>query len=377
MLAKKNTFFNIAFQLQGWSLNMFSVIMKSIGQPTKTTDGKGRDIRARLFVANMWFIMMALAAAALSSWEIRWVYRWFAWFFHNGEEQPQRQPWEAATAGQATRDVIADAFDPIPYVATFVSGMMRDQGPRRGQSVNLWAQNWAMGMLNYVSGAVNSGDWRYGLDNLIRRNVPESRIFLNRMPNLEGRYETMNVQSILARNADQELILTRPSIGGTMSGATATSLTPFTGRMINAAMTEDYGALRQTFEDAVETAMEDRDLDRKKAEQLVRQNYTSRNPYNRVFKTKLTAEQRMEMLDRMNPTERQRVLRMEDRLRRGANAIGANITFQETPSASSFRSAYGTRRSTARLIGARTGGGRARILRGRLGRRLTRRLTRA
>jgi len=376
--AREGIISRLVYFLMGWRLNMLSNQAYWMGMPVKRegrgAGGRVKDVTTALVMHNLMFIMSSLVAAGLFGEEMyEAAARAWARYVH-GEERSSRHFWEANTGWGKVKEAATAAATIIPYVDMLANMTLNDQPSRRSLGVALPVQNVGLAWLNYAAGVANTRDITYGLDSVLKTVMPgPSRVAFNSLPAYKGSIYATGAQRLLSRYGDTDLLKEAKQMSVQMSGTLATTLTPYANRMVNAAMNQDHTSLMRWYEEAVKRAKEERQIDDMAARKLVRQLYTSRNPYRRTFQESLTYEQRVRILGRMSDSERAHVLAVEELLARGATSIGTQMTFyeeQRQPETKFGGSSSGGRTRLSKALG----GGGTKILQGRLSRPLTRRL---
>jgi hypothetical protein len=165
---------------------------------------------------------------------------------------------------------------------------------------------------------VNTGDMTYGLPQLLKSFLPFSTVVLNRLDSTEGSIEALNARRLMQRSGPQDM-LKEQGVKGAGAGK-VTELTPYGERMLNAALRGDMDEFSAVYAEGVAKA---RELGRPDPEKLMAQMFSARNPYDRAFKSKLTAEQHQAFLDKLEPGERAMVEAVEDKYAKAASQCAA------------------------------------------------------
>lgn len=357
--AKKDTIRRIMFQLMGWPINMFSKMSEWVS--ASLTHGPINRRIAKFIMLAMMMLLGNLGEMGLE--EILRQLNWYA----DDEIRGTRQPWDVS-GSRVINEILIDSATIWPIYATPINFALAEGPTKRSYNPTLLVQNQMMAYANYFAGVWNSGSWGYGLDTLLKSQVPVSRTLLNHLPGLSGRVEAMNVRRLLSRYGESDLL--RDQKFGAMTGSFATTLTPYMDRMVNAAMHEDYGELASLYSEAVEVAMGE-GLSQEEAQKKVQQGFANRNAYTRAYKSQLSATQKARLFGKMSDRERALTESYERKFGAAASMIGANTRFVEEEPGPTLRS-----RGRGRFGRSRFGRTRMRVVRGRLGRRLTSRITR-
>jgi len=318
LVARRSPFSRITMALMGWNMNTISRWFRAMGGAAQRN-----STAAQVFVpASIGaFFLASLVGSALTNAGTEELIR--IWYSIIGQERSTRQPWEREGAESVAKGFAIDAFSAMPFVATAVNVAINDLPTRRAFDPTILAQNQAVALADYVGGVINTGDISFGAGRLLRTFNPLiGQVLLNNLPQTQGTLEASNTSRLLVRYGPFDSL--KPPSGITRVGPTATPLSPYGNRMLNHAMLGEFDELEETFREAVTVA---ETLGRKNPEQSARQIFSTRNPYTRAFKGKITAAQRASMLARMRPDEREKVLRTEELLRRGGEIIGVNMTF--------------------------------------------------
>ena len=329
--------------LWGWRFNMLSHQQQMFGGASgygvpvlnlKSGELKNIDYvwRARINWA-VHSIVSLLVAGSLGQAGYEALARIIARFLMNDEQRSTRQVWERRNLKEAGEQLLADASTIIPIVDILAHSAFNDQPSRRSQGMDPWVVwNQARNVVNYGALALNTGDPRHGLDNVFKSTIPATKMIINHMPAYSGRVKAMNVQRLLIRFGDREMLRETGSFTGPGGGSLATPLTPYVQRMINEAFNENYVELTRLFNEGVQVAIDTRGISEEDARRRLRDLYAARNPYTRAFKSLPTEAERQDTLSRMSEAERAEVIAGEELFRRGAIQIGAPANFTKEQS---------------------------------------------
>ncbi len=312
---RKDPLWQVFSPFLGWNA-------KTLHNWARYTSRASRDPQASL--VKLWaipFMGLVIAMAVGGGYQeiTEELVRLFNWFI-GGEKRPTRQWWEREGFKSKSIGIALDAVSKIPFIATIVNAGLNDMPNRASLDPNLFILNRATQFIQYLGNVMKTGDMTYGLSNLVKAVVPLSGAVINRLPGMDGSVEALNARRLLTRYGPQEL-LAEPMRGPTR---TATELTPYGERLLNAAMRGDDAGFMQIYGEAVEVA---RKMGKSKPEESVAQAFTSRNPYSRAFKSRLTEEQKEEVLTRMNPSERALMQGVEEKFQHAASLVGKNVGF--------------------------------------------------
>jgi len=317
-VSRRSAFNRIAFALMGWNLNTLSRQLSAWGGAVERNSAAAKVLVPASVGA---FFLSSLVTSALTNEGTEELIR--MWYSLIGQERSTRQPWEREGTESIAKGFLIDAFSAIPFVATAVNVALNDLPTRRAFDPTILAQNQAVALADYVGGVVNTGDISFGAGRLVRSINPlVGQLLLNNLPETKGVMEAGNASRLLVRYGPFDLL--KPPSGITRVGAVSTPLSPYGNRMINHAMLGEFDELEKVFKEALTVA---ESLGRANPEQSVRQLYSTRNPYTRAFKGKISAAQREATLARMRPDEREKILRTEELLKRGGEVIGVSLTF--------------------------------------------------
>lgn len=343
---QRDIFHSLFAPLVGWNIHALRQFVRYFSRPG-VSPGETR--------AHMWFIMglvllpilLALTAGQDIGTEqlIRLVYRGM------GKERSTRQPWEQPPDRMAMALLIS-AVNPVPYVSMAVNAALNDSPNRASFDPTPVLINKAKDVATYVGGVVQTGDPQHGLERMISSLVPIVAPLIAQMPQQEGIQDALNARRLLTRHGDPDLL--RPKYTGSQP---ATPLTPFGQKMMNAAMIGDDAAFQAAYQEALAKA---REMGKANPEQVVKQIFMAQNVYSRAFKQKLSPEQRAELLAKLDPRERAIIKNAERRFDHAGSLIGAEPTFERTPSrGGSGLGGFASRRSRS------SRGRRPRLARGR------------
>lgn len=332
----KKDFLNQLFApLVGWNIHALRQFVRYFSRPGVAP---GETRTAMWFIMGMTLlpILLAMLVAQDTGTEelVRLAYRAM------GKERGTRQPWEQPP-NRVALGLLISAANPVPYISMAVNAALNDAPNRASFDPTPVLINKAKDVATYIGGVVQTGDATYGLERVVSSLVPIIAPLLAK----EGIQDSLNARRLMTRYGDPDML--RPKYAGAQP---ATPLTPYGQKLMDAAMRGDDAEFQSVYQEAVAKA---REIGKANPEQAVRQIFMAANPYDRAFKQKLSPEQREEMLSKMDPRERGIVERAEQRFSHAGSLIGAEPTFERTPSRG----------------GASTGGrlalGRSRLARGR------------
>lgn len=340
--AKRVTFWSKFLSVfQGWPTRMVSEFTRMMSVPLsagKTIKSMADLRKAR--VAQFGFVMMLvfafLVAGALTGVLSNEEHRAMNEMVYN-QISAYRQPWEREGAKSQAMGWAVEGLNNIPIIGGLISMAINDVPVRASTEPSFVMVEKVKQFGKYFGGVLQTGDFRYKLPEFVMNFMPDTRILLSRIEGFEGRNELNNTASILRRYGPQDSL--KSVRGG--SSSESTELTPYADRMANAAMAGDDGELEKIYGEAVEVA---RSLGRDNPERVVREMFRSRNPYDRVFKSKLTDAQRQKILESASPEERALVEQAEQKFSRASERINSSASFtsEQASNNRSYRSS-GTR----------------------------------
>lgn len=370
-----NRFLSWPFRTLSDFNNLMSWSTQVKGQKGKSTEA----LRFRQAMANFTFIVLPLlfifgiVVGTVSSA----AYRAFKKLFYN-QELPYRLPTERDGLSGFAKGVGIMGLEGIPLIGGALAMGLNDSSPRASMNPDVVMLQKAKDIIKYAGGVVQTGDIGYKLPEFLMGMVPDSRIIVSRLPGFEGKAELNNAASLLRRYGPLDDL--KP-MGRNAVGTVATELTPYGDRMANAAIAGDMTSFKQIYDEAVEVATK---LGKAKPEQTVKEMFRSRNPYDRVFKSKITDAERANILAKATPQERALIEEVEAKFKAAAESIGASSNFTSEQSETSRSSRSSGPRASLGAIGmagvagsigrtrstrARTGRGRTRFSSGRTRRR--------
>lgn len=320
---KKNTLVRVLGALLGWNVNAYRTLINMLSRSASDPNYNAYQLRLAI---GMWFLAV-LAFSALGQYGIEEVMRFLAKFVR-GEERATRLPTEQE-GERAAKAWITYAFNTIPLVSTAVNSAFSDMPNRAAFSPNFLIQSKLIDLGNYVAGAVNSRDPTYRLPQLLKGFVPGASVFLNRLPSTEGSINVMNVSRLYRRYGEPETLRTARGVQSGM-GATATPLTPYGERIINAVARRDTAEAIRLKNEAIKVA---RDMGKPDPERSVEQMILNRLPERRAFQGTISEAQYGELLGKMTPGERQYVARTSANLGAGLTALGIGLPRLQAPAA--------------------------------------------
>lgn len=320
-LFKRNLPMRMVGGLLGWNV---SALRNAVNNFTAVAASDPNFSRNQLRLATYTMFLATLAYSALGQAGIEEILRFLSWMLNN-EERATRQPWEQEGADQAKQWAVY-AFNSIPFVATAVNTAFSDLPNKAGFSPTLLAQQKVIDVLNYISGAIRTRDITYRLPQLVRGFNPLSPVVMNRLPAVAGSIEAMNASRLYRRYGDLDLI--RRSTGGPGVSATATRLTPYGDRILNALAQGDYESAEALKAEAVKVATQ---LGKPDPERSVEQSIVSRLPHRRAFKETPNAVQMARVMSKMSSSERAQVTQLNNTLKTGLDRMGIKTDFVDQP----------------------------------------------
>lgn len=358
-------FLNWPFRTLSDLNNMASWSTQVKGQKGKSTEA----LRLKQAMANSAFIMLPLLSifGVVVSYGSTWAYRELKKLIYN-QELPYPLPHERDGLSGVAKGLGIDMLNGIPLVGGALSMGLNDSTPRASMNPDFVMVQKAKDVIKFWGGVIQTGDITYKLPEFLMGMVPDSRIIVSRLPGFEGKSELNNAANLLRRYGPTDDL--KPM--GARAGVVATELTPYGDRMANAAIAGDMTSFKQIYDEAVEVATK---MGKAKPEQTVKEMFRSRNPYDRVFKSKITDAERANILAKATPQERALIEEVEAKFKAAAESIGAssNFTSEQSEAARSSRSS-GPRASLGAIGMAGVAGsiGRTRTTRARTGRGRTR-----
>jgi hypothetical protein len=334
---KANTFTRMVGLLLGWNVNQYRQVGTMLSRSASDPNYQAYQLRLAL---GMWFIAV-LAFSALGQYGIEEIMRFLAKFIR-GEQRATRQPTEQE-GERAARAWLIYAFNTIPLVSTAVNSAFNDMPGRASFSPNILIQSKLIELGNYVSGAYNSRDPLYRLPQLVKGFIPGASVLLNRLPTTEGSVNVMNVARLYRRYGEPETLRVQRGAQAGI-GSTATRLTPYGERIINAVARRDTTEAIRLKNEAIKVAAE---LGKPDPERSVEQMILNRLPERRAFAGTISEQQYGAVLSKMTPGERQYTTQTTANLTAGLTALGIGIPRLQAP-----RRARG-RRGQSRLFAGR------------------------
>lgn len=243
-----------------------------------------------------------------------------------GEEKKARMFWEEGTTTGQVYNLAQQVSNQIPFIGTVTMNMLLTDQPTRNELEPFGLlKDKAGDTWNYVAGALRTGDLTYNFNNTLKSFFPMTKPILNRLPGASGISEHMNVKRLASIYAPEDL---RKSIRGYAGGGTtATALSPYGLKILNAIMNEDQYKAKSLFNEAIEVAMKTDGDTYSRAKERIEQKIASMNPWRQRLKRTPTYSERQIMFDKMTEGERDFILQAEQKLARGASALGVNINF--------------------------------------------------
>lgn len=353
MAIKKNIATRTIGALLGWNLSAYRKYADYIGRSVR--DDK-TVWRVRLAVALWIFAMLNMAGASNEAIEL--IMRRIAELFGD-PARATRVPWEFDKPSDAIKNHAIYAFNTVPFVATAVNAAFNDMPNKASLSPFLLIQNKALDIVNYIGGAVNSGDPLYKLPQLIRGFVPLSSVVINRLPEIAGMREATSVARLYTRYGDKEDLAKPFARSGPGASASVTALSPYGDRITSALLRGDDQEATALYTRAIEVAKQ---VGKPNPEQSVKSLIINRLPISRAFKSTPSASDYSRLLSRMSPNDRTRVERFNATAEQGLAKLG--ITTEKIRPLAAKPTAGSTRGRTAR---SRSGYRTSRVRRVRLG----------
>jgi hypothetical protein len=303
---------------------MFSKIMDMMGGAMMKHENVA--LRAWEKFGNMYYILSAAAIGGLAGyWLLETLTRaiYLALF---GEIRSVRKLEDVSAK---PTEVAVGMASIVPFLDTAVNLTFNTQPSKARFSPGSLVDSMLMQVMNYVAGAYNSKDLTYGVDRLVVTTQPTiGKLVMNRMPGASGKIENWNASRLLIRYGEDSW-LRESRFGGQMSGMFVTPYTPIADRMVNAAMHNDIGRVQEEYMDGVTQMVMNENIPYEEAQRRMRQMFTSRNPYDRAYKRRLTSMERQQVLSKMDMDDRDRLQSVERKFEAAANAIGANVNFEK------------------------------------------------
>jgi N12 class adenine-specific DNA methylase len=243
-----------------------------------------------------------------------------------GEEKKARMFWEEGTTRGQVYNLAQQVGNQIPFIGTVAMNMLLTDQPTRNELEPFGLlKDKAGDTWNYIAGALRTGDPAYNFNNTLKSFFPMTKPVLNRLPGASGISEHMNVKRLASIYAPEDL--RRPMRGYVSGGTTATALSPYGLKILNAIMNEDNAEAKTLFNEAIEVAMRTDGDTYSRAKERIEQKVASMNPWRQRLKRTPTYSERQMMLDKMTSGEQEFILQAEQKLARGTSALGVNINF--------------------------------------------------
>lgn len=322
-----------------WATRMLSNFLNLLSVPVKT--GKRINTESELKKARAWqwaymmtgVLLPLLVFGALfgtfSNQELRAAKKVVF-----DQVMAYRQPWEREGGKSQAIGWGVEMLNNVPILGGVMSMAINDIPVRATMDPNFVMLEKIKDGAKYVGGVIQTGDLGYKLPEFVMGMIPDTRIILGRTEFFEGRQESNNAAALLRRYGPMDDMRAAMGKGG---GQTANELSPYGDRMINAAMEGKTGELQQIYAEAVEVA---RKMGKANPERVVTEIFRSRNPYDRVFKRKITDQERQTILNAATPGERALLEEVERKFSSAASLLGASSNFT-SEQASAARSSGG------------------------------------
>jgi len=307
--------------LLGWSTRTLAMFHKGLSQSAKETNLTAAKATMMVIGTTLIPFLVASAIGTLGAEEID---RLLKKILYAMKVKPTRQPWEMEGAGKQAQRYLLAALNGIPFIDRFANTLLNDLPTSGRQEMQIFLVQWAKQLARYVGGVIQTGDPTYGASQLVSAVVPDLKMLINRLPQFAGIRENSDQSNLLRRFGPNEMI--RPPVD--IRGINVTRLTPYANKMVNAAMQEDWTEFRSLYDEAVQVATR---MGRKDPERVVEQMFTSRNPYNVAFKSKLSEEQYDELIAKFTPAQREAIQNVERKFQEGARILGTKVSFTEAP----------------------------------------------
>lgn len=212
-------------------------------------------------------------------------------YFYNTESD-QKWPWEQPTTERKLANFGRIAMEAAPLVGAIANTVIPQNSPARASyDPSVVLASVAKNIGDYISGAVQSGDPRFGLAEVINRLVPDAKIVVNRLPAVEGRKQASNAVAEIKRFSPPEAVR-KPYRGG---GADVNEANPAKQRMENAAQRRDRAGFLRAANEVyqVNLRMGKKPDDARKA---VQSYWRGRSPDSRALTRRLTPQENANML---------------------------------------------------------------------------------
>lgn len=328
-MKSKNIFVKVIRPLYGWNSRQFASMFSEFSipqfvegqKPLSATDLKQQAVQRYVRMAGA--ILAGVVAISLGNeLEDQWIARMIARYFHNTESD-RRWFWEESTTARQVAAIVRVATEAAPMVAAISNTFIPQNSPARSShEPSVVMATWFSNIGDYISGAVRSGDPRFGLAETINRLVPDAKVVVNRLPAVEGRRLANNAVADIKRFAKPELVRP-PYRGGGGAGVAVSEFSPAQQRMENAAMRGDGAGFKQAANEAAHIQMR---MGKKpmEAREAIQGYWRSRNPENRALTRRMTQREYQQMLIDAGPARAREILTAKENWARAGAMIGVH-----------------------------------------------------
>jgi hypothetical protein len=295
------------FPLLGWTTQSIRDTAYRMGAAPSPNMGRMRLLAA---AGALGFI----AAATLAGEAEKELKKVFAGFM--GEEYPVKMLSESQNGKEASKMLALDATSMIPVVHDMLASFMGENGVHSaGTGITVFSVDRLNAMLHYVTGAIKTGDWSYGLATLANQELPFAKFFTSKMESRKGLLTRQSVQTMVEKYGPDEL--KNKTIGGY---AVPNELSPFKQRLSNAIFSGDKPATQKAMDEFVAQAIV-MGKSPDEARKILAQTVVSLNPI-QVGSSKMTQSQRQEFLAKLNPSQLQIEQAAESNYQDAENLVG-------------------------------------------------------
>lgn len=234
MELRRNQLVRALFPIAGWFLHSSRGTAQYLGKAS--TDAFNTQSKLKLMAAAG--VISALGVAIVGGEEEKELKKALAKLFYH-EETPTKMVWNAADPKEAAQIVAVDATSFIPMAhdmfSTMVGAQRGGEGGGPGQAVKVFTLDKINSLFQYYKGVMATGDPTYGLANLMKVELPISKVFINQMASQQGLIAARNARVLVNLYGPEELT------GKETSGAMhlPTPLTPFKQDLQNAIFSND------------------------------------------------------------------------------------------------------------------------------------------
>lgn len=298
-MKSKNIFVKVVRPLFGFNVRQFASLFSEFSipqfvegqKPVKASDLRKQAVQRYVRMAGG-ILAGVVAISTVGELRDQWISRMIARYFYKTESD-QPWPWEQQTTARQVASFVRVATEAAPLVGAISNTFIPQNSPARASYEPTVVMMEAFRNFGqYLSGAVQAGDPRYGLAEFVNRFLPDAKIVVNRLPAMEGRRLANNAVAEIKRFAPPDAV--RPPFKGG-GGPQVTQLSPWIQRMDNAAQRNDQEAFRLAFREAVRTAYR---MGKRDPLGVVKSAYRYRNPQTRALARRLTPQEQQETMRR-------------------------------------------------------------------------------